>query len=143
MGEQLKFPKEYLGETEEEIKDRLEREKKSQEIKDLKLRILRVNDDYRLEDFKLLMGELKNYEKRIKEIFHLRALAETREERNKFSNMLTNPGYNELDEYKEIAEIYQKYERAKTEQYTRDNKNRHQKKLKHEGMWYLKKNKGG
>jgi len=143
MGEQLKFPKEYLGETEEEIKDRLEREKKSQEIKDLKLRILRVNDDYRLEDFKLLMGELKNYEKRIKEIFHLRALAETREERNKFSNMLTNPGYNELDEYKEIAEIYQKYERAKTEQYTRDNKNRHQKKLKHEGMWYLKTNKGG
>lgn len=138
MNKQFELFPGFFEESENEKKKR----EKEEEIKALKQRILRVNDDYKVEDFKLLLPELRIYDKRVKELYYLKAKAKTKEEETKIYNTILNPALNERDEYKEIAEIYWKYKMAMDMERTLKNKKENLRKQRTEGMWYLRKDKG-
>lgn len=123
MKNRFEFPRDLFGESEEEMNERHEKEEimaeeersldmmEAEINRELKKRILTVNDDYSVKDFIPLMDEINHYKNnRLKEIFRLKALAKDSDERNKYYNMITNPSGMEAPEYREIAQLNQIYD---------------------------------
>ena len=112
MEKQLDLYKEYFGESEEELRAKKEREKNllsEEDLKDLRHRIVNLNEDLDVDDFAPLMAEMESYGKRRMRISEAMNKSESLSERNRLYGLLMDPASNETKEYQEIGAIYIRY----------------------------------